>query len=82
MEFTKKEIKDFKQNWGQTQTEICNCLEFPVKHSLSDELIINTGNYFWIEKNKRWFNKQSSLFTAEEAKIADYLCHLEYVNSL
>jgi len=68
---TDKDIQNFKENWGQTHSEITSNLELSGKHSESDELLIE--DYFWIEADKKWYNKHSSLFTEQEQKIANYL---------
>ena len=71
--FSDIEIEEFKENWGQSQGEITSELGFPESHAKSDDLIIATGNYFWDEKDKKWYNKCASMFTEREQAIADYL---------
>ena len=68
---TAEEIKEFKKSWGQTHTEICSNLGYSTRHSESDELLV--GDYFWIEKDKRWYNKSSSLFSERDHEIAEFL---------
>lgn len=70
---TTEEIREFKKEWGQTHGEITSCLGFPKSHNESDELILETGNYFWVEKDKRWYNRCASGFTTRDQQIADYL---------
>lgn len=72
-DFSDAEIKEWKKNWGQSHGEITSCLGFPRSHAESDELILDTGNYFWIEKDHKWFNRCTSMFTEREQQIADYL---------
>jgi hypothetical protein len=69
--FTYNEIKEFKTEWKQTHTELCDAMGFSRKHSESDELLVD--DYFWIEADKKWYPKTLSLFTEREQAIADYL---------
>ena len=71
--FSDVEIAEWKKNWGQSHGEITSELGFPRSHAESDELIEGTGNYFWVEKDKKWYNRCASLFTDRERAIADYL---------
>ncbi len=71
--FSDVEIQEFKENWGQSHGEITSELGFPLSHAKSDELIIATGNYFWDEADKKWYNKCASMFTEREQAIANYL---------
>jgi len=71
--FSDVEIAEFKENWGQSHGEITSELGFPRSHAEADELILDTGNYFWIEADKKWYNRCASLFTEREQAIADYL---------
>lgn len=70
-----EEIREFKEAWGQGHREVCSQLGYSYKHSESDELLM--VDFFWIEKDKKWYNKESSLFTPREQLIADYLRHKE-----
>ena len=72
--FTNEEILDFKKTWGQSHSEITANLGYSKSHSKSDELLVD--DYFWIEKDKKWYNKCASMFTEREQEIADYLCNL------
>jgi hypothetical protein len=68
-EISKEEIKAFKESWGQSHSEICANLGYSKKGS--DELLME--DFFWIEADKKWYNKESSLFTEREEEIANYL---------
>lgn len=68
-EITEEEIKAFKEAWGQTHSEICANLGYSKKGS--DDLLMD--EYFWIEADKKWYNKEASGFTEREEEIADYL---------
>jgi hypothetical protein len=68
---TDVEIREFKKNWGQTHSEITSNLGMSRKHSESDELLMH--DYFWVEADKKWYNKCASLFTEREQEIADHL---------
>jgi hypothetical protein len=68
-EFTNKEINDFKRNWGQNQNEITFELNYPCKHSESDDLLMI--DFFFIYK--KWYPIHSSMYTNKEQKIANYL---------
>jgi hypothetical protein len=74
--FSDVEVKEWKENWGQSHGEITSELGFPRSHAEADELILDTGNYFWDEKDKKWYNRYASLFTDREHAIADYLYYL------
>jgi hypothetical protein len=65
------EIKKFKEDWGQSHSEITANLNYPRSHSEADELL--TDNYFWIESDKKWYNRSASGFTEKEQEIAQYL---------
>jgi hypothetical protein len=67
--FTDEEIADFKKEWGQSHSEICSCLGYD--ESDSDDILML--DYFWIEADKIWCNKNASGFTEREQDIADYL---------
>ena len=67
--FSMVEIMDFKDAWGQTHDEICDCLGFDVE--TSDDLL--TDDYFWLEEDKKWYPKSATAFTEREENIADYL---------
>jgi hypothetical protein len=69
IEFSDEEIRQFKNNWRQTHSEICSELGYDEKDS--DDLLVD--DYFWIEADKRWYNKSASMFTNREQEIADYL---------
>lgn len=66
---TIEEISKFKKDWGQTDTEICECLGMELKDI--DCTLYNT--YLWDEHDQQWYNKRSSFFTKREQEIADYL---------
>jgi hypothetical protein len=68
---TDKDIQEFKDNWGQTHSEITSNLGLSRRHSESDEMLCE--DYFWIEADKKWYNRFASLFTEKEQKIANYL---------
>jgi hypothetical protein len=79
--FSDVEIEEWKEKWGQSHSEITANLEYPRSHAQSDELLME--DYFWIEKNKRWYNRCASTFTDREQAIADYLYALstyQYLN--
>ena len=69
--FDEEEVKEFKKKWGQNHVEICNNLGYPSSHSQSDELLM--VDFFYIETEKKWYPKVSSMFTEKEQLIADYL---------
>lgn len=68
---TDVEILEFKKAWGQTHSEVTANLGYSRKHSESDELLM--AEYFWIEDDRKWYNKNAMLFTPREQQIADYL---------
>lgn len=69
--FTDEEIAQWKKDWGQTHSEITSELGYPRSHNESDGLLME--DYFWVEKDKRWYNRHASMFTPREQAIADYL---------
>lgn len=64
------EIKEFKQNWGQSHSEICANLGYD---NDCDDILME--DYFWVAEDKMWYNKCASMFTEREQEIADYLRH-------
>jgi hypothetical protein len=69
--FSDVEVKEFKEKWGQMHNEVCRELGYPLPHTASDDLLM--VDFFWIEKDRKWYNKCASLFTPREQAIADYL---------
>lgn len=68
--FTKKDLKNFLKNWGQTHGEICSELGYD-EEDATEELMAD--GYFWYEPKELWCNEQASMFTTNEQVIADYL---------
>jgi hypothetical protein len=64
------EIEDFIDEWGQTQDEICE--ELGYDDDGANEMIIGDG-YVWLEKYQKWFPKCSSMYSAREQAIIDFL---------
>lgn len=71
-DFPMSEIEDFKNEWGQTHDEICSCLGYDKDDDGSSEMIMGDG-YFWIEEDKKWYPKSSSMYNERQLTIADYL---------
>jgi hypothetical protein len=69
--FSDVEIREFKKEWGQTHVEICTNLGYSYSHGQSDELLME--DYFFLETNKEWYPKSSSLYTPREQAISDFL---------
>ena len=67
--FTEEAIKAFKKAWGQSHSELCAALGYNKR--TSDDIIML--DYFWIAKDKKWYNKEASGFTDMEQLIANYL---------
>jgi len=78
--FSDLEINEWKQKWGQSHSEITANLGYPRSHAESDELLMD--DYFWVEKDKRWYNRCASMFTPREQAIADYLYALSTYQNL
>jgi len=78
--FTDEEIAQWKKDWGQTHSEITAELGYPRSHAESDGLLME--DYFWVEKDKRWYNRHASMFTPREQAIADYLYALSTYQNL
>lgn len=72
MNFTADEISDFKDNWGQTHDDVCLELSF---HKDGGEDLLKR-DYFWSDKDRKWYNKCSSLFTEREETIAQHLMNV------
>jgi hypothetical protein len=80
-DITDEDIVQFKKDWGQTHSGITAELGYPRSHEQSDGLLME--DYFWIEKDKRWYNRCASMFTPKEQRISDYLYGLstyQYLN--
>lgn len=67
--FSELEIKEFKETWGQTHSEICSALNLD-NEGAEDSL---RSDYFWLEKDQKWYPAFCSLYTEREQEIADYL---------
>lgn len=78
--FSDVEIQEWKEKWGQSHSEITANLGYPRSHAESDELLMD--DYFWVEKDKRWYNRCASGFTPREQAIADYLYALSTYQNL
>ena len=68
---TQEEIEDFKKSWGQTEDEAKEA--FGLEDDISSFML---SDYFYDDKDNKWYNKCSSLFTDREQEIADYLRNL------
>jgi hypothetical protein len=66
---TDEEIEKFKEDWGQSHSEICANLDIP-EDGLDEYLM---DDYFWIPNDMIWCNKHASFFTPREQVIADFL---------
>lgn len=64
-----KKVNKFKEDWGQTHSEVCANLGYDEEGS--DELLME--DFFWHEKDQKWYNKEASSFTTEEEIIAQWL---------
>lgn len=71
---TKKEIKRFRKEWGQSHEEICSCLGYDEDDS--DDMIMG-DDYFWYEEKQLWCNKGASGFEGKDQLIADYLQYIQ-----
>lgn len=69
--FSEQEIKDFKEEWGQTHQEICSALCLDEDGA---EDVLKEDN-FWHEKDQKWYPTFSSMFSEREQEIADYLMY-------
>lgn len=69
LEFNKKEIDTFVEEWGQSHSEICANLDYP-KRGSDDLLMID---YFWYAPKKQWLPKFSSMYNEREEALADFL---------
>ncbi|MDG1950111.1 MAG: hypothetical protein P8J32_04845 [bacterium] len=67
------QIEEFKKNWSQEHSEICSELGYDEDDAW--ELIPDC--YFWSTKDNVWYNRESSLMTAQEELIAEYLFQKE-----
>lgn len=48
------EINAFIEEWGQTPDEIKTALEETLGEEVTDEFILDTGNYKWLEQHGVW----------------------------
>lgn len=64
-------ISEFLIKEGQRHKEITANLGYPKSHSESDELLME--DYFYLEGHKKWYPKNSSMFTDFQQAIANYL---------
>jgi hypothetical protein len=66
---TAEEIKEYYKNWGQKHNEICANLDYDKK--TADDLLME--DYFWLQSQKEWYPKISSVYSNREQEIADHL---------
>jgi hypothetical protein len=66
---TAEEIREYYKNWGQKHKEICANLDYD--HKTSDDLLME--DYFWLQSQKEWYPKISSVYSDREQEIADHL---------
>ena len=66
--FSDLEVQEFKDEWGQDDEEINSNLD--LEDDSTDYLM---GDYFWLEAEKQWYPKCSSMYSEREQAIADYL---------
>ena len=66
---TAEEIKKFFSEWGQKHKEICANLGYDKK--TADDLLME--DYFWLQSQKEWYPKISSVYSNREQEIADHL---------
>jgi hypothetical protein len=66
---TAEEIREYYKNWGQKHGEICANLDYDPK--TSDDLLME--DYFWLQSQKEWYPKISSVYSDREQEIADHL---------
>ena len=61
MEVTNNQIKEFLNEWGQSDEEIKNNLEeiYDYEIEVDAEFIINTKNYRWCENYNVWITDNS-----------------------
>lgn len=66
---TAEEIREYYKKWGQKHGEICENLDYDPK--TSDDLLME--DYFWLQSQKEWYPKISSVYSDREQEIADHL---------
>ena len=70
--FSKAEVEDFVDEWGQTHDEICAELGYDDDDDGSSEMLLGDG-YKWFERYQKWIPKCSSLYSKREEKIFEYI---------
>lgn len=68
-DFSDAEIEEFKQNWGQSESEVCSALSLDEEEA--GAFLVN--DYFYLEDEQKWYEKFSSIYSEKEQEIADYL---------
>ena len=68
-DFSDAEIKEFKENWGQSESEVCSALNLDEEEA--GAFLVN--DYFYLEREQKWYEKFSSMYSEREQEIADYL---------
>jgi hypothetical protein len=66
---TAEEMREYYKNWGQKHSEICANLGYDKK--TADDLLM--VDYFWLQSQKEWYPKISSVYSNREQEIADHL---------
>jgi len=68
--FSQQEIDEFKENWGQTESEVCSALCLDEEEA--GAFLVN--DYFYYDD--KWYEKFSSMYSEREIVIAEYLKNL------
>ena len=66
-----EQIKKFLKEWGQGQRDITAELGLHPAHNMSDEILMD--DYFFLEKKKQWYPKNSSMYSDTQQAIANFL---------
>lgn len=66
-----KQIEEFLKTQGQSHSAITAELGLGRSHNDSDEILME--DYFYLEKRKQWYSKDSSMYGNTEQAIADFL---------
>lgn len=65
-------VKQFIEDFGMKQKEVKESEGFNGSSSAVSEMAINFG-YFWVDKFKRWVNKDNSSYNERDEEVLDYI---------
>lgn len=71
MRVSKKEVKEFCKQWGQTDSEAGSNLDYDEEDGGFSELMMD--DYVWVESLGVWVPENNSFYTDRDNEIVEYI---------